>query len=985
MTEPTPQTTDFRNEQEVPLSREEVSAIELLFLEQEVTDLKNQESVEMGQLDGITERLRVILANTDLDNVYISKIEGLLGDIENLKLLHGDSAVREKQQSIDHIKDLIKTDNRLFIFGLPNEFSADKLAEIESRIPTLLQVLDSYGFTEKIGLVGGNFPTKITAVGLRQLNIENDDWGVRLQELLEPQEAPVIAVVDELQAEEDAQDRENWLKRGWKKLGDINIYNLIKKNALAKPDGFWAKRQQEMDGSPDWIKKAGTVTLKGTNARTGIGALLLGAGVAVMMNIGGYEQADDSDKTQIKTEAKTGGDTTSSESDDELSVSDAKTAGNVELAKDFKLPKGQIDLNDLDNTTNPDLFKFGQETNLDDSELVFLQKLCNQYNLTPDKENLKAILTAGEYFSGKKTEVFDHLSKSNVNSQIKGLSESRGLVLKLLVSENKLDKAVEFFQNECDNALPRGFKKLGLEDLDNSVEVGKLLADFYSNDSSNHEEVSSNIYDFLKHTAYRDINQAEKSKEITKIDGELEGRPRLLDVEDKDSVEGQIRNLGLGMDFEAVSVDQFEEIVVDSESGEEVGVASSGKVNQSENKKVGEKKVEKSVSESVKKFNLIMKILSKNHKPDASKLIENGILDKDWRKLTITAKGNTPSLDINIVLFRARYIDGLKKLLDKKDLSNDVKDLMRKKIEQLISSTEKSYGNVYAFEMGGGDKTSAGAVDNKETSDKEKINKLLEENKDLVIWLAQTDSDPDTTKEYKQKTSSLLNGLQKAEKNNTVGLVRGLLELTQRLKTEIETASDLSSTNDVGEEQVDSKKQVEKKEEKKVEKAESQTTAPVEVEQTITPRDILKKNTKLIVWLGQVEDNYELSPDYFNKVKKLTEDFEKACDSGDINKIKETLEQIKQFRQEIEGETSENTNDTAEAVDYKLTQQDKELLNWLGKDGVVKELKTAKVGSTLKSHQLQDQFLVAKNHRDPKEIKDVLKEIRAFKKRLELS
>lgn len=979
MTEPTPQTTDFRNEQEVPLSREEVSAIELLFLEQEVSDLKNQASVEISQLDGITERLRVMLTNTNLDNVYISKIEGLLGDIENLKLLQGDSSVREKQQSIDQIKDLIKTDNRLFIFGLPNEFSADKLAEIESRIPTLLQVLDSYGFTEKIGLVGGNFPTKITAGGLRQLNIEADNWGVRLQELLEPQEAPVIAVVDELLAEEDAQNRENWLKRWWKKLGDINIYNLIKKSAEDKPDGFWAKGQQELDGSPDWIKKAGTVTLKGANVRTGIGALLLGAGVAVMMNIGGYEQADDSDKTQIKTEAKTGGDTSSSKQDDELTVSSTKTTGDVELAKDFKLPKGQIDLNDLDHTTNPDLFKFSQETNLSEPELVYLQKLCNQYNLTPDKENLKAILTAGEYFSGKKTEVFDHLSKSNVNSQIKGLSEARGLVLKLLVSENKIDKAVEFFQNECDNALPRGFKKLGLEDLDNSVEVGKLLADFYSNDSSNHEEVSSNIYDFLKHTAYRDINQAEKSKEITKIDGELEGRPRLLDVEDKDSVEGQIRNLGLGMDLEAISADQFDQIVVDSES-DDVEVASSSKSSSSK-----DKKVEKSVSESVKKFNLIMKILGKNHKPDASKLIENGILDKEWRKLAITAKGNTPSLDINIVLFRARYIDGLNKLLNNKDLNNEVKDLMRAKIAKLISSTEKSYGNVYALEMGGGDKEGAGAVDDKETSDKEKINKLLEENKDLVIWLAQTDSDPDTTKEYKQKTSSLLNRLQKAEKNNTVGLVRGLLELTQRLKTEIETASDLSSTNDVVEEQVDSKKQVEKKEEKKVEKAESQTTAPVEVEQTITPRDILKKNTKLIVWLGQVEDNYELSPDYFNKVKKLTEDFEKACDSGDINKIKEILEQIKQFKQEIEGETSENTNDTAEAVDYKLTQQDKELLNWLGKEGVVKELKTAKVGSTLKSHQLQDQFLVAENHRDPKEIKDVLKEIRAFKKRLELS
>ncbi|MFH1947278.1 MAG: hypothetical protein ABIJ23_03930 [Candidatus Magasanikbacteria bacterium] len=234
-----------------------------------------------------------------------------------------------------------------------------------------------------------------------------------------------------------------------------------------------------------------------------------------------------------------------------------------------KLPTGYLDLENLDPNANPELVKFAVDHNLEQDEFDYLKGLTERYDLDPTESNFEKILDAGENFSGKKTGVFDHLSRSNVNNPIKALSESRGVVIKLLVQEGKVDGAVRFLQDECGNATPRAFKVLGIDNLQDTGKLRQVLENFANDKSAGHNDASRGVYDYMKHVAYRDMQHLENAKGVIQIKGVGGEHPRIIDVNGRELVGGQMRGYGGGARAETMA-EKFEHTVEGTEEAKVV-------------------------------------------------------------------------------------------------------------------------------------------------------------------------------------------------------------------------------------------------------------------------------------------------------------------------------------------------------------------------------------------------------------------------------
>lgn len=212
-------------------------------------------------------------------------------------------------------------------------------------------------------------------------------------------------------------------------------------------------------------------------------------------------------------------------------VSAAETASTVPPP----VPEHQFELSSND----PHFVKLAVDHNLTKDESVFLKELQSKYNLKLDQSATEKILNSG-LEDNSKTEVFDHLTKSDVDNPIKALSESRGTVLKMLVAQGKTDDAVRFLQDHCGNAAPRAFKVLGVADLNDTAKLKSVLEQFADTDSAGHKDASRGVYDYLKHVADRDARPMYDSTGKIPVHG-VHGHPRFLDIHDGKIIGGQMK------------------------------------------------------------------------------------------------------------------------------------------------------------------------------------------------------------------------------------------------------------------------------------------------------------------------------------------------------------------------------------------------------------------------------------------------------------
>ena len=196
---------------------------------------------------------------------------------------------------------------------------------------------------------------------------------------------------------------------------------------------------------------------------------------------------------------------------------------------------------------NNDFADFAKAEHLTKGEFDYLKMLQDRYGFNPSEDNLQELLKSSEMGHGNATDVFDHLKNSNINSPIKALAESRGTLLKMMVDDNNIDGAVKLFQEQMGDVSPRAFSVLGIDDINDVEGIKKVLSAFSDGDNTGHIDACRNMYDFLKHGAFREMHQFMNDDGIIQITGE-NGNPRFLDIESGKIVGGQMKGFGTAHD-----------------------------------------------------------------------------------------------------------------------------------------------------------------------------------------------------------------------------------------------------------------------------------------------------------------------------------------------------------------------------------------------------------------------------------------------------
>ncbi len=88
--------------------------------------------------------------------------------------------------------------------------------------------------------------------------------------------------------------KESSLVKGWRWLGDMNMFNLMKSQAEKKPEGFWAKELKKIESLPKWRQKMNQIGGNVFSLRTSITTGLAGFGF-----LGGAFQAAAESATYI--------------------------------------------------------------------------------------------------------------------------------------------------------------------------------------------------------------------------------------------------------------------------------------------------------------------------------------------------------------------------------------------------------------------------------------------------------------------------------------------------------------------------------------------------------------------------------------------------------------------------------------------------------------------------------------------------------------